>query len=108
MKTKLLVLLIVSTIAIIAACFVGYQYYMKQPYNPGVKDLAKKNSAIIYCSYGEGIKDIVNIIDSKLKTDIIELKPAVAYPADKTEFIKYLIENYINELDNNKENDKII
>ena len=29
-------------------------------------------------------------------------------PNDKTEFIKYLIENYINELDNNKENFKII
>ena len=27
---------------------------------------------------------------------------------DKTEFIKYLIEKYINELDNNKENFKII
>ncbi len=88
MKTKTLILLSVIGIIFIFLGFIGYQYYMKQNIQPGVKNLAKENIGIIYCSYNEGIQDIVNIISKKLKADIIELKPAVPYPTDKEEFYK--------------------
>jgi len=88
MKTKTFVLLMVLAILFVFLGFVGYKYYGKQLINPGVEGLSKYHIAIIYCSHNDNMKDIVNIIESKLKADVYELKTAVPYPADNEEFQK--------------------
>ena len=88
MRTKTFILLIGLIIAILVFGLIGFQIYMKQPYTPGVKNLAKSNIAVLYCTYGEGIKDIIDIVGNKVKADVIEIKPAVAYPTNKEDFDK--------------------
>ena len=88
MKIKTFVLLIILSIAFIFTGFVGYQIYTNQEFKPGVKQLARENIAIIYCSYNDGVENIVDIIANKLNADVVELKSAIPYPTDKTEFLK--------------------
>ena len=91
MKTKTFVLLIVLFIALFVLGFIGFQIYMKQEYNPGADNIAKSKVAVIYCSYGEGVKGMVDIIKDKVKADLFELKPAVAYPTDKEKFAERIM-----------------
>ena len=86
MRTKTFLLLIFLFIVLFVLGFIGFQIFMKQNYNPGTKGIAKSKVAIIYCSYGEGVKNMVDVISNKVNAEIIELKPAVSYPANKEEF----------------------
>jgi len=83
MKTKTFVMLILLFITVFVLGFIGFQFFLKQNYKPGVDGIAKVNTAILYCSYGEGVKNMVDVIANKIKSDVIEIKPAVPYPADK-------------------------
>lgn len=89
MDKKKLILFITTGILLLFLIIVGLLIYSHQSYKPGVEKLAKENIGVIYCSYNnDGIKDIVDIINKKLKSDVIELKPAVTYPTNKDEFSK--------------------
>lgn len=97
MKTKTFVLLIVLFIALFVLGFIGFQFYMKQEYTPGAENIAKSKVAVIYCSYGEGLKGMVDIVKNKTNADLFELKSAVAYPTDKEKFAER-IKNENNNL----------
>ena len=91
MKTKTFVLLIVLFIALFVLGFIGFQFYMKQEYTPGAENIAKSKVAVIYCSYGEGLKGMVDIVKNKTNAYLFELKSAVAYPTDKELKMKTMI-----------------
>ncbi|MBO6181129.1 hypothetical protein J6O86_05525 [bacterium] len=89
MDKKKLVLFITIGILFIFLFIIGFLVYSHQTVKPGVKNLAKEKIGVIYCSYNnDGVKDIVDIISKKIKSEVIELKPAVAYPTNKEEFVK--------------------
>lgn len=89
MDKKKLVLLITTGILLLFLIIIGFLIYSHQSFKPGAEKLAKEKIGVIYCSYNnDGVKDIVDIISKKIKAEVIELKPAVAYPTNKDEFSK--------------------
>ncbi len=97
MKVKTMVLLVVLAIAGIFLGFIGLQIYNKKTFTPGTAQLSKMSTSIIYCSYNDdGVKQLVDMTEKKIKAEVIELKSAVPYPTDNAEFIKRIKEENEN------------
>ncbi len=89
MDKKKLVLFMTIGILLLFLVIIGFLIYSHQIYKPGVEKLTKEKIGVIYCSYNnDGVKDIVDIITRTIKAEVIELKPAVAYPTNEDEFSK--------------------
>lgn len=88
MKTKTLIWIIVGCILFIVLGYLGYLFFMKHQYSPGIKNLSKHKIALVYCSYNnDDVSELADIIGSKLKVDKIKLEPVKPYSNNNAEFI---------------------
>ena len=83
MNKKLLITILCIIVALTLLIFLGIfakKYYETAEFQPGIDKIATQNIAIIYHPYNDGIKQVADIIKSKVGGDVYILEPFSDYP----------------------------
>lgn len=83
MRIGTIIAIIIGLLVLGRVGYIGYQKYQKKIVQPGVEKIAKQNILILYYSDGDKTKSIVDSLQQTVGGDIVQIKPAVAYPKDK-------------------------